>query len=361
MRFVHTADVSWGMTPDSDMPWGKDRANDIKTSFTKIIDRARELSADCLFISGDLFHRQPLTRDLKDLNYLFSTIPSTHVVIIAGNRDHIDQNSALYSFEWCKNVTYFLEDQPTSVYFDDINTEIFGFSYHSKEIKDTVIDEIQPEASSHIRILMAHGGDAEHCPFDAELLSRLPFDYIALGHIHKPEEIVERKAVYPGSPEPLDLTETGAHGIYTGDINPITHRVQKLEFEPISEISYIPLQVNVTKQTESEELLKLLTEEILKRGSRNIYRIRITGKHDPDTRFDLSRLSQQFRIVEIADESEPEYDFNALYREHPTDMIGFYIRAFTRENGQELSHAERQALYYGINALLKTQKGGDET
>lgn len=74
MKFIHIADVHWGMSPDSDKPWSKERCQDIKDTFAKAVHQAKVLEADCLFISGDLFHRQPLARDLKEVNYLFSTI-----------------------------------------------------------------------------------------------------------------------------------------------------------------------------------------------------------------------------------------------------------------------------------------------
>ena len=98
MKFIHTADVHWGMEPDSDKPWSRERAQAIKDTFTQVITRARDLEVDFLFISGDLFHRQPLQRDLKEINYLFSTIPAVHVVMIAGNHDRIRSNSAVLSF-----------------------------------------------------------------------------------------------------------------------------------------------------------------------------------------------------------------------------------------------------------------------
>ena len=103
MKFIHTGDIHWGMCPDADKPWGRERAQAIKDTFRLIVDKAREMEADCLFISGDLFHRQPLVRDLKEVNYLFSTIPSVRVVIIAGNHDRIRANSALLSFTWSPN------------------------------------------------------------------------------------------------------------------------------------------------------------------------------------------------------------------------------------------------------------------
>lgn len=107
MKFIHTADIHWGMNPDSDKPWSRERAQAIKDTFTRIIKEAKDRDADCIFISGDLFHSQPLVRDLKEINYLFSTIPAIHVCIIAGNHDRIRKSSALYSFTWSPNVTFF--------------------------------------------------------------------------------------------------------------------------------------------------------------------------------------------------------------------------------------------------------------
>ena len=112
MKFIHTADVHWGMEPDSDKPWSRERAQAIKDTFTQVITRARDLEVDFLFISGDLFHRQPLQRDLKEINYLFSTIPAVHVVMIAGNHDRIRSNSAVLSFSW-----YSHEQRPCLHYY----------------------------------------------------------------------------------------------------------------------------------------------------------------------------------------------------------------------------------------------------
>ena len=160
MKFIHTGDIHWGMTPDADKPWGSERAQAIKNTFKKIIAQAGKMQADCLFISGDLFHRQPLVRDLKEVNYLFTTIPNVKVILIAGNHDRIRDNSALLSFAWSPNVTFLMEPTLRSVYFEDINTEVYGFSYHTTEIKKPLLEDIQVPLNNRIQILMAHGGDA---------------------------------------------------------------------------------------------------------------------------------------------------------------------------------------------------------
>ena len=351
MKFIHTGDIHWGMCPDANKPWGKERAQAIKDTFRIIIEHTKEMDADCLFISGDLFHRQPLMKDLKEVNYLFSSIPSTKVIIIAGNHDRIRDNSALLSFTWSPNVTFLMDENLTSVYFEDINTEVHGFSYHRTEIKEPLLDDIQVPLNSRIQILMAHGSDASHLPINFNSLELSPFSYIALGHIHKPHIVGEGKMAYCCSPEPLDLTETGAHGYYAGEVHPLTRKLTSLQFIPAASLQYIPLAVNVSKDTTNGELSDRIAREIENRGQQNIYRFRLKGMRDPDIEFDLEQLSSRFRIAEILDDSEPQYDFSALFAEHSSDMIGFFIQALQKEN---MSPVEKKALYYGVNALLRT-------
>ncbi|MDY6304715.1 MAG: metallophosphoesterase [Oribacterium sp.] len=356
MRFIHTADVHWGMMPDADMPWSKDRSNDIKASFRRIIDKARDTSADCLFISGDLFDFQPMNKDLKELNYLFSSIPATHVVIISGEHDYVSPNSALLSFNWSQNVHWFLSDQVESIYFSDINTEVYGFSYHAKTLTDTVIDTVKPEDNGRIHILLAHGGDQNHMPVDISTLSALPFDYIALGHLNSAAEIETGKIIYPGSPEVLSSEDAGDHGYYTGDINPISHHMDRLTFVKNTDVDYITVDSAINPKTTALSLLSRITQRMKKYGDQNIFTIRITGKHSPDTELDLSSLRNNYRILEFIDESEPDYDFSEIYRQHPSDIIGFYIRKLMGEDPSAMSNVEKQALYYGIRALLERDK-----
>ena len=351
MKFIHTGDIHWGMCPDANKPWGKERALAIKDTFRTIIENAKEMDVDCLFISGDLFHRQPLMKDLKEVNYLFSTAPSVKIIIIAGNHDRIRDNSALLSFTWSPNVTFLMDENLTSVYFEDINTEVHGFSYHRAEIKEPLLDDIQVPLNSRIQILMAHGGDPAHLPISFNSLELSPFSYIALGHIHKPHIVVEGKMAYCGSPEPLDLTETGPHGYYMGEIHPVTRKLLSLKFVPASSLQYVPLAVNVSKDTTNGELSDRIAREIQNRGEQNIYRFRLKGMRDPEIEFDLEQLSSRFRIAEIIDDSEPQYDFSALFAEHSSDMIGFYIQALQKD---DMSPVEKKALYYGVNALLRT-------
>ena len=69
MRFIHIADVHLGAVPDKDKSWSKERADEIESTFDRLLAVAEERKVDLLLIAGDLFHRQPLMRELKEVNY----------------------------------------------------------------------------------------------------------------------------------------------------------------------------------------------------------------------------------------------------------------------------------------------------
>ena len=353
MTFIHMSDVHLGMMPDADKPWATDRAYDIKETFYNVIKKCNELKVNLLLIAGDLFHRQPLTADLNEVNELFKSIPNTEVVIIAGNSDKIRPNSSVLSYKFHDNVHYILNEYPTELELPNLNTVIHGFSYHSSELKRPFVDTIKnPDDDGKIHILLAHGGDENHCPIDFTILANKNFTYCALGHFHQYEEVVGNRIVYSGSLEPLDMREVKAHGVCIGEIHTMTKRLEKFHFEPMSKISYIPLSIKVTENTTNEELVESISKEIVNRDSKNIYKLTLSGDRDANVEFDLSKIEQTFRIVEIIDSTEPKYDFKKQKKDNPNNMIGAFIRSF---NLDDMSDTQKQALYYGIDALLKTR------
>ena len=351
MKFVHTGDIHYGMCPDSDKPWAREREQAVKASLASIVATVKTEQAELLLIAGDLFHRQPTLRELKEVNYLCSVIPAVQIVIIAGNHDYIRESSALLSFTWAENVHYITTAELDSIALPKLHTEVYGFSYHQKEITEDLLASLHIPENESIRILLCHGGDARHLPLNPSTLAAAGFSYCALGHIHKPQALCSDRVVWCGSPEPLDLTETGAHGCYVGEIDDSTRQLSSLRFIPLSKLQYISLKIQVTPESTNEELLMNVEEEIRRRGAHNIYRLKIQGMRDPDILFEADRLKDRYRIAELIDESEPRYDFPRLFAEHPSDMIGFFIQELDRPDMSEL---DRKALYYGVNALLRT-------
>ena len=75
MKFYHIADVHLGAVPDRGAPTVSSADRIYGTLFRDMIHLAVREQPDCLFVCGDLFHRQPLKRELKEVDYLFFAHP----------------------------------------------------------------------------------------------------------------------------------------------------------------------------------------------------------------------------------------------------------------------------------------------
>lgn len=371
MRFVHIADVHLGATPDWGMPWGELREKEIWDSFDRVIDVCNKEKADLLLIAGDLFHRQPKLSELKELNYRFGKLASTRVVIMAGNHDYIGPRSYYQNFEWNDRVHMFLKDTIEAVEFSDINTVVYGLSYLSRDITEPLYDNIRPEHKDRINILLAHGGDEKNIPINRKKLLESGFDYIALGHIHKPEIISERIA-YCGCLEPLDKNEIGSRGYIIGDIDICKDAYQgvsaaagdtkraisgrqtstdiNIRFVPASCREYKRIELEVKAGDTNGSLFDKAKEAIRSNGEQHIYSFYIKGFRDEDIKFDTEALKKLGNICEVTDDSLPDYDFDTLYRENSDNLIGLFIERIRQKSEQD--QLAKKALYYGIEALL---------
>ncbi len=346
MRFIHIADVHLGAVPDSGCPWSASRAKEIRTAFQRVIELAKRERIDLLLIAGDLFHRQPLEREVREVNYLFSTIPETEVVWMAGNHDYMKADSAYRKIQWSENVHGFFSQKPEEIFLPKLKSWIYGLSYENREIRDNLYRGIRPNGKPVIHILLAHGGDEKHIPFRAEDLAG--FDYAALGHIHKPEILVPNQAAYAGALEPLDRTDLGDHGLIYGETENGRTRIR---FVPAACRSYLNLEVTVEPETTQLELEQKVRDGIDQKGGHNIFRVKIKGYHNPDMEFEMAPLYALGNVAEAEDGSYPCYDLEKLKRQQEGTLISEYIRCFDGREGT----VERKALFYGLQALMETE------
>lgn len=79
-----------------------------------------------LFIAGDLFHKQPLKRELKEVCGLFVQIPRTKVILMAGNHDYMQMNSYYRTCEFPENVFFFSREEVTGFDFPEENVTVYG-------------------------------------------------------------------------------------------------------------------------------------------------------------------------------------------------------------------------------------------
>ena len=84
-------------------------------------------------------------------------------------------------------------------------------------------------------------GEVGYCPMDFTRLAAAGFDYIALGHSHKPHTVCRDKIVYAGALEPQDRNDVGKHGYIEGEFD---GESVKLKLRPFALRSYQNLDRN---------------------------------------------------------------------------------------------------------------------
>lgn len=359
LKFIHTADIHLGAAPDSGMPWAADRGSELWETFYRLLDKAEKSDVELLLIAGDLFHRQPLKRELKELNYRFSQLTHTRIVIVAGNHDYIGTQSFYKDFEWADNVVFFRKNHISYVYIASLNLVVYGMSYDRQEITEAMYDQLRPmrrlkdgrplpEGCRHI--LLAHGGDSRHIPINQDKLRQAGFDYVALGHIHKPWIDDRSPMAYAGALEPIDRNDEGIHGYIQGILS---EKETKIEFVPFAERSYITLNAEVTPDMTMRQLAESVKGLLGQCGRQNMFQIVIEGFRNVDFELDDGMLMRLGRVLSVRDHSVPDFDFQHLYEENQNNIIGMYIRQISEMDISD--ELKAKALGYGMKALLETR------
>lgn len=347
MKIIHTGDVHLGAEPDAEFPWAAERKEHIRRTFQKIIEICKNEKTDLLLIAGDLFHRPPTLRELREVNYLFQTIPDTTVVLVAGNHDHLKKNGVYETFSWNSNVIGLWERECEMIPIPKLDLAVYGCSYYGQENQHALYDALRPAGGMRYHILLAHGGDAKHLPFNRDKLAHAGFDYVALGHIHKPQVLLENRMLYCGAPEPIDCNDFGPHGYVRAQLD--EHGITA-EFVPLATCSYRVLQVEVDADTSQLALEDWIKKKIEVMGADDIYHLKLTGIRQDDFEFDHVGLQKLGRIVRIDDQTCPDYDLEALEQIYEGSLTGAFIQRL-KDKGE----LEKKALYYGLEALLKAR------
>lgn len=349
MKFIHMADAHLGMQPDKGKPWSEDREQEIKQTFVKVVEDAEARQVDLLLIAGDLFHMPPSEGMLRDVDYILSKLTKTKTIMVAGNHDYMKEGSPMADYKFSSKTICLSSDKISNVYMKDLNVCVTGFSYNAKENEDDVLNHIKPAKQGAFNILLAHGGDEKHLPFNKKTLRETNFDYVALGHIHKPEVIKENAVIMAGSLEPLDYTDTGARGYIYGEE---AEGIVKTEFVPIAQRTYMNLLINIKPEHTPAMIVDLVDRQIQNLGTKNIYRILVRGQNHNHDVFDFASLTTKYNIYEVISEVAEQYDIGKLYEENSNNLIGKMIEQLSDTYYSD--EVTKKALHYGLDVLLKT-------
>ena len=286
------------------------------TAFKKLVDEAINHQVDFVILAGDLFDEQDrsvraqmrLRKEMERLDQY--QIP---VFIIHGNHDHL--NGEWIHLDMPKNVHVFGgKVEFKKCVTKDAVTHLYGFSYESRHVMESHLDEYvkHEDADFHIGILHGHGegssGHSHYAPFHLKELIDKKFDYWALGHIHKRSILHENPTiVYPGNIQGRNKKETGKKGCYLVRMTP---NETKLDFIETSDIRWKTLQLNGQEANSFHELYLLCQkgmEEQRHQGKGILLSLTLDHVQLPDK--ELSSVLNGDLLQTLQDEEREERSF----------------------------------------------------
>ena len=358
MRFLHAGDIHLGAEPESGTMLGTVRKKEIWDAFRDVIELCNKENIDLLLLPGDLFHGQPLLREVKEVDYLFGTLTHTKVVLCAGNHDCLLPTSHYYDVTFPDHVSFLMDPQADSVYLPELNVEVFGLSYNTKQISEARYDALSATDSSRINILLAHGNilcNDKSIPLHRGMMESAGFDYVALGHIHNRIDISSRIA-YSGGLEPFNRNETGARGFILGEISKEGTGPSRIEWEfvPHAKREYVPVEFSVTADTTELSLCSELFALLRERGLQHMYLITLTGTRAQEIVWNLESITEVLtkygaNIIELNDGTTPDFHIESLREQEQGTLVGRFISCM---DGVEDEKIKSLALQYGLQALL---------
>lgn len=339
MKFVHLADLHLDAKFDSlssidGLP--QKRRLEQRKALKDVVEYIKENDIKLFLISGDLYEQNYIRKSsIEYVNKLFEEIPDTQIFIAPGNHDPYIKNSFYSTYTWSKNVHIFNENIE-KIDFEDAH--IYGFGFTDFYCKQSEIEEIQVEEPDDINILITHGsldGGSddlrEYNPLRQSKLKQLDFDYIALGHIHKPyyNEEKNQKIFYPGSTISLGFDELGEHGILVGDIEKDELKVKFMTIDPRQ---YEEKKVDITEMTSNEEVLEKLQNLVL--NNENLYKIILVGKRYFTLNIDeIKKLNSRENIVKIKEKTKVGIDIERIAEEN--NVRGIFVRNMLERKERE--------------------------
>ncbi len=364
ITFIHCGDVhldarftGTGLTDNK----AKERRQELRDVFSRIIDECITRQVHLLLISGDLFEHEYISRTTITfvMNQL-SRIPNIKIFITPGNHDPNVANSYYAMLNWPENVHIF-KNKIECITLPEYNVAVYGAGFSQKYQYDSMLNKPLNIRDNQMKtkILLTHGtldSISEECayhPICSEQIKDYGFDYVALGHYHAYKHVYDKKIVYCGSPEPLGFDEPEDHGIIVGKIN--SQKIN-IEFVKMSKRTYITKEIDITESQTIEEVEEQIKNNMISHRE-NMMKIILTGKRKKELILDItlltSRLQENSYYLKIIDDTSSDYDLEKLIKQ--PNLKGVFVKKMLNaiENATDKGEKEKlnHALQLGLEAM----------
>ncbi|WP_342756699.1 exonuclease SbcCD subunit D [Kineothrix sedimenti] len=359
MRFLHTGDLHLGKTVND-----FSMISDQRYILEQITDMVKKEAVQALVIAGDVYDRAiPPSEAVTLLDDFLTQLVKlgVSVLLISGNHDspervgfaeEILKEKGVYIAgvykEGLKKVAFFDEyGEVTFVLMPFIKPAAVGARTNGEAVEKMLAAEEKKEEGR--RVLVSHffvtdcgrepelsdgettihvGGldNVEASLFDG-------FDYVALGHIHKPQRIGEKQVYYAGAPLAYSFSEAGR-----------TKTVNLVEIKGEGEVSVkqLPLKPLHEMRKIRGRMDELMAEEVAEAADRFDYiQAQLTNEEeliDPiGTLRNVYPNIMQIVLMKNEGRENPEYESRAVEKRKsiPELFAGFYQMVRNEEPDEE--------------------------
>ena len=241
MKFIHAADIHLdsalhGLERYEGAPVEEIRSA-TRRAFDNLIELAIDEQAAFVLLVGDLYDG-----DWKDYNtglYFVERMgrlrdAGIRVFIVAGNHDAVSQITKHLRLP--DNVTLFSTRKPERVVLDDLGVSICGQGFATRAVTDDISQDYPQGDPQLLNIGLLHTcldgkpGHEPYAPCTVDGLRSKGYQYWALGHVHKREEVSQDPwIVFPGNIQGRHIREIGPKGctlvtVNAGEIVAVEHR-----------------------------------------------------------------------------------------------------------------------------------------
>lgn len=372
MRFLHLSDLHIGRRL-SGFSLLEDQAHVLKQALSMAE------KADAVLLAGDLYDKaQPSAEAIRmvgDFLVCLSRMDKP-VFAISGNHDSPEQvaycrellgecgvwmaqafdgtlTPHVLNDEWGEVHVWLLPFiRPASVrpFFPEVRT-------YEDAVRAALSTAHLDPAARHVLVAHQYVSGAEVCESEMRLIGGVDqiglgvfegFDYVALGHLHSPQQMAQGRVCYAGSPMPYSLSEEKQHkAALLAEIGPKgERRIEKLPFAPLRQLRTVTgrlADVAAPENHSEDYVYAVLTDEEVLLDP--LGALRMTYPRLMGMRIRTSRTNEEAAEVENtnAENLSPMEHFQAFYtlqnRDTPPDERRMDVMRQIIEKAEEMRHA----------------------
>ena len=344
MKILHTADIHIGaknskLPSDKQMIMKSENLYQIEQLFILAIKECY----DAILICGDLFHTKSLSN--KTINFFFDNVKkyARPVIYIKGNHDEKFDYTDLP-----ENFIYLNENRPCFEYQNVV--------FWTKVYKDFIKQKFDKTKKN---LLLLHGNienQNDNDYIDIKPYLEIPFDYIAMGHIHQYKifNILNKPFVYSGSLLSNGFDECGDKGFVKIEIEDSV----KFNFIAFAKRRYMICESDITNKNNMSLIISKVKEDINNCGCKNddLVRVILKGYFEENTFKNISLLYEQlgqYFYIEIVDKSKLKIDIE----KYKNELLSFKAELINLvENQEELDEQQKSLI---CQLAIEALKGDD--